>query len=142
MFFFSSRRRHTRCALVTGVQTCALPICEQAAPVAGMVPAFAQIDMEVEIDRAAIAEVDVRPLDIDARPVGGEEDVGGEGFAVLLYNLGKTLGAVLLAHLAHELRIEAESAARSHHGGERAHMDGGLPIVVGGAAAVDELGRA
>src|SRR3546814_8327134 len=27
MFFYSSRRRHTRCALVTGVQTCALPIC-------------------------------------------------------------------------------------------------------------------
>src|SRR3546814_1918502 len=26
MFCFSSRRRHTRCALVTGVQTCALPI--------------------------------------------------------------------------------------------------------------------
>src|SRR3546814_4046538 len=25
-FFLSSRRRHTRCALVTGVQTCALPI--------------------------------------------------------------------------------------------------------------------
>src|SRR3546814_6767455 len=28
-FFFSSRRRHTRCALVTGVQTCALPILHQ-----------------------------------------------------------------------------------------------------------------
>src|SRR3546814_4384295 len=28
-FFFSSRRRHTRCALVTGVQTCALPICRR-----------------------------------------------------------------------------------------------------------------
>src|SRR3546814_2338128 len=27
-FFFSSRRRHTSCALVTGVQTCALPISE------------------------------------------------------------------------------------------------------------------
>src|SRR3546814_8064508 len=26
VFFISSRRRHTRCALVTGVQTCALPI--------------------------------------------------------------------------------------------------------------------
>src|SRR3546814_19432888 len=26
IIFFSSRRRHTRCALVTGVQTCALPI--------------------------------------------------------------------------------------------------------------------
>src|SRR3546814_4502038 len=42
VFFFSSRRRHTRVALVTGVQTCALPIsapdphaakrAEQAAP--------------------------------------------------------------------------------------------------------------
>src|SRR3546814_8043330 len=28
LFFFSSRRRHTRGALVTGVQTCALPICK------------------------------------------------------------------------------------------------------------------
>src|SRR3546814_5420952 len=27
-FLCSSRRRHTRCALVTGVQTCALPICQ------------------------------------------------------------------------------------------------------------------
>src|SRR3546814_2620681 len=30
MFFFSSRRRHTRCALVTGVQTCALPILSRS----------------------------------------------------------------------------------------------------------------
>src|SRR3546814_9822143 len=30
VFFFSSRRRHTRCALVTGVQTCALPISATA----------------------------------------------------------------------------------------------------------------
>src|SRR3546814_8213772 len=28
--FFSSRRRHTRCALVAGVQTCALPIWKPA----------------------------------------------------------------------------------------------------------------
>src|SRR3546814_16967474 len=32
MFFFSSRRRHTRCALVTGVQTCALPISWRITP--------------------------------------------------------------------------------------------------------------
>src|SRR3546814_4323532 len=31
-FFFSSRRRHTRCALVTGVQTCALPILNAPVP--------------------------------------------------------------------------------------------------------------
>src|SRR3546814_2949679 len=30
LFFFSSRRRHTICALVTGVQTCALPIFSRA----------------------------------------------------------------------------------------------------------------
>src|SRR3546814_17456680 len=30
IFVFSSRRRHTRCALVTGVQTCALPISRPA----------------------------------------------------------------------------------------------------------------
>src|SRR3546814_10489657 len=34
-FFFSSRRRHTRCALVTGVQTCALPILIPYSPLAG-----------------------------------------------------------------------------------------------------------
>src|SRR3546814_7381139 len=32
LFFFSSRRRHTMCALVTGVQTCALPICLACPP--------------------------------------------------------------------------------------------------------------
>src|SRR3546814_11160905 len=31
VFFFASRRRHTRCALVTGVQTCALPIFDSGA---------------------------------------------------------------------------------------------------------------
>src|SRR3546814_4357804 len=37
-FVFSSRSRHTRCALVTGVQTCALPISGQL-PKCGMSPA-------------------------------------------------------------------------------------------------------
>src|SRR3546814_775986 len=40
-FFFSSIRRHTRCALVTGVQTCALPIYAAALAAAGN-PAQAQ----------------------------------------------------------------------------------------------------
>src|SRR3546814_19687109 len=34
-FFFSSRRRHTRCALVTGVQTCAIPIYPRLRPIIG-----------------------------------------------------------------------------------------------------------
>src|SRR3546814_6427584 len=45
LFMFSSRRRHTRCALLTGVQTCALPIFPNAiiavksSRVAGAIPA-------------------------------------------------------------------------------------------------------
>src|SRR3546814_2339192 len=43
LFFFSSRIRHTRCALVTGVQTCALPICF----VEGAVAALGRVDVFV-----------------------------------------------------------------------------------------------
>src|SRR3546814_16796011 len=32
IFCFTNRRRHTRCALVTGVQTCALPISRKPSP--------------------------------------------------------------------------------------------------------------
>src|SRR3546814_8338683 len=42
MFFFASRRRHTRCALVTGVQTCALPIYAQGD--AGTAPSRTNLD--------------------------------------------------------------------------------------------------
>src|SRR3546814_4628289 len=38
-FFFSSRRRHTRCALVTGVQTCALPISGRVLAPGELIPA-------------------------------------------------------------------------------------------------------
>src|SRR3546814_4933110 len=41
MCFFSSRRRHTRCALVTGVQTCALPIWEYYKALRGLLAAEA-----------------------------------------------------------------------------------------------------
>src|SRR3546814_8334918 len=38
LFFFSSRRRHTRCALVTGVQTCARPILAKGGKNLGPTP--------------------------------------------------------------------------------------------------------
>src|SRR3546814_2269443 len=50
--FFSSRRRHTRCALVTGVQTCALPICALAQRVAVRTPSdggFASLVAEQDL---------------------------------------------------------------------------------------------
>src|SRR3546814_2297238 len=49
LFFFSSRRRHTRCALVTGVQTCALPISDR---MGGLDRAFGRrvVGSETQID--------------------------------------------------------------------------------------------
>src|SRR3546814_8728202 len=53
-FFFSSRRRHTSCALVTGVQTCALPISERVEQDRLARPRFAgehaQPRLEVEVE--------------------------------------------------------------------------------------------
>src|SRR3546814_199811 len=57
VFFFSSRRRHTRCALVTGVQTCALPICS--------------------VGERRVADEGIRPpfvREIAVRAVAGQED--------------------------------------------------------------------
>src|SRR3546814_5041962 len=48
-FFFSSRRRHTRCALVTGVQTCALPISITTAAEARAAGRAAQDNREVPL---------------------------------------------------------------------------------------------
>src|SRR3546814_7133674 len=66
-FFFSSRRRHTRCALVTGVQTCALPIWSTR-PEARIAPALA-VNAEIpnRIDsapRLADLEMELRRLDV------------------------------------------------------------------------------
>src|SRR3546814_8419815 len=74
-FYFSSKIRHTRCALVTGVQTCALPILEAAGwsdlidhvrtghwPFAGgalwvdATPAMLLIDIDGEGDPLALAK--------------------------------------------------------------------------------------
>src|SRR3546814_2887455 len=60
-FFYSSRRRHTSCALVTGVQTCALPISRAAAGGIG--------------GGRAVIDVESRPVAVprrrDRRPVEG-----------------------------------------------------------------------
>src|SRR3546814_6376958 len=57
LFFFSIRRRHTRCALVTGVQTCALPISERVlrwmneATVFGrFIPDFGRVVAQMQFD--------------------------------------------------------------------------------------------
>src|SRR3546814_10876021 len=67
-FFFSSRRRHTRCALVTGVQTCALPISTTAATTSAQLeqpttPKLPALKAEAcgDAARKAVATADGKP---------------------------------------------------------------------------------
>src|SRR3546814_16794820 len=66
-FFFSSRRRHTRCALVTGVQTCALPILAAAALALDPRDALDEDRLGAEAEnlflgrRAHVGRADLRP---------------------------------------------------------------------------------
>src|SRR3546814_5977186 len=68
VLFFPSRRRHTRCALVTGVQTCALPILAPTCGASIERLARAQADHPAATRRrlviAAIAVVDPHRTDV------------------------------------------------------------------------------
>src|SRR3546814_7152665 len=75
-FFFSSRRRHTRCALVTGVQTCALPIYPEA-----IVPPQVRRQLRTE----PIPVLAVHPTDRRALLIGSWE---GDGMRYV--KLGRT----------------------------------------------------
>src|SRR3546814_8724257 len=57
--FFSSRRRHTRCALVTGVQTCALPISASGAGIAFDVGVFL-VTGAIATDAIAVRDAPLR----------------------------------------------------------------------------------
>src|SRR3546814_7911229 len=61
-FFFSSRRRHTRCALVTGVQTCALPISQEVT------------DLDYETVAADLARRDALDQGRETSPLAEAED--------------------------------------------------------------------
>src|SRR3546814_5401076 len=63
-FLFSSRRRHTRCALVTGVQTCALPI--SYALRFDSTSSIADVLVAVQLEALGIGYIDDRPRLIGA----------------------------------------------------------------------------
>src|SRR3546814_2440969 len=75
-FFFSSRRRHTRCALVTGVQTCALPIYPLTPLVAPLVPASAFAAEAITADSVDMVPAEPRP------PVTGDAETSQRRAAV------------------------------------------------------------
>src|SRR3546814_10593009 len=79
-FFFSSRRRHTRCALVTGVQTCALPISHLLVMTATPIPRTLQLANHGEMDVSQIDEMPPGRTPVDTRVVSVDrldEVVGG-----------------------------------------------------------------
>src|SRR3546814_14605819 len=78
-FFFSSRRRHTRCALVTGVQTCALPIC--------LLIADELYDLRAEVDELR-AEAERHIAELETRLAGRLE-----ALAVRLENVAEDIEA-------------------------------------------------
>ncbi len=105
-----------------------------------MMPAVAQIDVEMDAQAAAAAEEDGRPLRRQPRAVGGEEQIGLQLLAQALADLAQIGRADLLPGLDDEFGVEAElAAARLAHHRERRHVDAVLALVVGGAAAIDAL---
>src|SRR3546814_8707004 len=76
-FFFSSRRRHTSCALVTGVQTCALPILGGAPmPPALMERLEQQLGVTVQ---TSWGMTELSPLGTAASPADTERDASLSG---------------------------------------------------------------
>src|SRR3546814_8568359 len=73
VFFFSSRRRHTSCALLTGVQTCALPIYIAAPDAAGQY--MGQVSFATATSGASVDLIDgngnvVKTIDLGDQPKG------------------------------------------------------------------------
>src|SRR3546814_7125457 len=89
VFFFSSRRRHTRCALVTGVQTCALPIFQNQRKLylllgvtGGLILlialAFAVIRYRLAVSRRKLAEEETQRLEQEKQLVAVQATLDGQ----------------------------------------------------------------
>src|SRR3546814_3389024 len=89
-FFCSSRRRHTRCALVTGVQTCALPIWTDGADLLAVAQRLTRLteDLALADDHRVEAGHDVEEVRDRAVVIvhveAGEQVVGERELAAAL----------------------------------------------------------
>src|SRR3546814_20292357 len=91
VFFLSSRRRHTRCALVTGVQTCALPIFDPIGEDVDIPPAIAPMERQMILARMVQ----------DVRAGSGQPVDAGEAMR-LATALGQTLDQLLIEKVGPE----------------------------------------
>src|SRR3546814_2716445 len=113
-FFFSSRRRHTRCALVTGVQTCALPICSPTWP-ASSPPTRPPMSPARRSTSTAVFALFCREGGATLRPevVCGyrqRRQLGGSGFLLQSFQLDAAIGHSMLQ----ALRLQAALDLAGH----------------------------
>src|SRR3546814_12674213 len=101
-FFFSSRRRHTRCALVTGVQTCALPICRLRLSSRGkeVLPMAQEV---IERVHEMLRQAAQHPQDLTGElHVGASNTIGN-------YLAGELLGPFIARHPQVSLQVSVEN---------------------------------
>src|SRR3546814_19343323 len=139
-FFFSSRRRHTRCALVTGVQTCALPIYTLITPehpgqcLVHVHPDPAELGMTYRTDLAICANMaefaeDVHAIEREPLAAGAEAhrewlDWSTPGQRDLAMDLGPCVAAMrerLPADSSEERRVGKECVSTCRSRGWPAH---------------------
>src|SRR3546814_7097996 len=89
-FFFSSRRRHTRCALVTGVQTCALPIWLALSVGYAQSPIQNLSEMPLQAIHRSLGSQPCGDVQLKVPPNGGRIENGQQKFLARLYGKGKS----------------------------------------------------
>jgi hypothetical protein len=113
-------------------------IGQEAAPVARMMRALAQIDDEVDQIAAAGAEEERRLAGSDPGAIRCDQQIClQELISMLQAQLAQSRRADFLAHLDQDLGVEAEPTSLCEHRSQRRDVDAVLPLVVGGAAPVD-----
>ena len=117
-------------------------IGEQPAPIAGMMAALAQIDDQVEIDRAARAEKDRRASSAQAAARRRRSARRRRARLACCAQNSRRPGEPISSPVSiSTLQLKPSCAALGEHGVERGEVDRVLALVVGGAAAVDSARR-
>src|SRR3546814_16161 len=143
LLFFSSRRRHTRCALVTGVQTCALPISSSPARPAlsrvyGSWSAPAPLSWEAQVRAGYLGNAIVqRSVRLIAEAAGAAPLTAGDPALLRLVaatsggqGLVETLASQLLLHGHGYVQILTAGAGAPAGGGGAARPAGGVTGLV------------
>src|SRR3546814_3868685 len=118
--FFSSRRRHTRCALVTGVQTCALPISVRGKAIGReVINGTAARDIEEQEyrdDRAEYLREDIKRNVARVETPACPQADGDCGVEVTARNMADRIGH------GHDGQTESERNAQQSYEIGRAHV--------------------